>query len=266
MDFVKIVYRHRNRFLNSEELLENLENISKETLDDVDLNELEIIKKDVNDIIKNTKITLDDEEIKRSKSANNILKKLKIIIDNPTNNDVPIMDKLQEKCEKIEKHEVIKRDSGNRYEELDKYLENCNLFKKYYNNMSDEELLNFITNYIKMPIPFKLSTEKLDDLIEIGIKLNDKEKLWRLAFNYAEYGIDTNKIEDYFIKIRDDNYLIELISAIKEYLNVDRIMDKVLDTNDDKFIHACANYATELELFTWDELKEKLKKYQNNKM
>lgn len=266
MDFVKIVYRYRNRFLNSEGLAESLKNISKETLDDGDLNELEIIKKDVNDIIKNTKITLDDEEINRSKSASNILKKLKIIINNPNNSDVPIMDKLQEGYENIKKREIIKRDSGNRYVELDNYLENCDLFRKYYNNMSDEELLNFITNYIKMPNPFKLSKEKLDDLIDIGIKQNNKEKLWRLAFNYAGHGIDISKIEDYYVNERDDYYLIELISAVKEYLNVDEIMDKVLDTKDDKFIHACANYATDLELFTWDELKEKLIKHQNNKM
>lgn len=117
MDFVKIVYRYRNRFLNSEGLAESLKKISKETLDDGDLNELEIIKKDVNDIIKNTKITLDDEEINRSKSASNILKKLKIIINNPNNSDVPIMDKLQEGYENIKKREIIKRDSGNRYVE-----------------------------------------------------------------------------------------------------------------------------------------------------
>lgn len=266
MDFVKIVYKYRNRYLNSEDLVKSLENISKETLDDVDLNELEIIKKDVNDIIKNTKITLDNEEIRRREETDKIINILEKILNNPDSTDKKVLDKLREKYNSFKEQEMIKRDSGNRYVEIDNYLENCDLFKKYYNNMSDEELLNFITNYIKMPNPFKLSKEKLDDLIEIGLKQNNKEKLWRLAFNYAEYGIDTSKIEDYYINERDDYYLIELISAIKEYLNVDEIMDKVLDTNDDKFIHACASYATKLELFTWDELKEKLKKHQNNKM
>ncbi len=266
MDFVKIVYRYRNRYLNSEDLVESIENISKEELNDIDLNELEIIKNDVNDIIKNTKITLDDEEIRRRKETDKIINILEKILNNPNNDDNDALDRIKEKYNSFKEQEMIKRDSGNRYVELDNYLENCDLFKKYYNNMSDEELLNFITNYIKMPNPFKLSKEKLDDLIDIGLKQNNKEKLWRLAFNYAEYGIDTSKIEDYYINERDDYYLIELISAIKEYLNVDRIMDKVLDTNDDKFIHACANYATKLELFTWDELKEKLKQHQNNKM
>lgn len=266
MDFVKIVYRYRNRYLNSEDLVESIENISKEELNDIDLNELEIIKNDVNDIIKNTKITLDDEEIRRRKETDKIINILEKILNNPNNDDNDALDRIKEKYNSFKEQEMIKRDSGNRYVELDNYLENCDLFKKYYNNMSDEELLNFITNYIKMPNPFKLSKEKLDDLIDIGIKQNNKEKLWRLAFNYAEYGIDTSKIEDYYINERDDYYLIELISAVKEYLNVDRIMDKVLDTNDDKFIHACANYATKLELFTWDELKEKLKQHQNNKM
>lgn len=266
MDFVKIVYRYRNRYLNSEDLVESIENISKEELNDIDLNELEIIKNDVNDIIKNTKITLDDEEIRRRKETDKIINILEKILNNPNNDDNDALDRIKEKYNSFKEQEMIKRDSGNRYVELDNYLENCDLFKKYYNNMSDEELLNFITNYIKMPNPFKLSKEKLDDLIDIGLKQNNKEKLWRLAFNYAEYGIDTSKIEDYYINERDDYYLIELISAVKEYLNVDRIMDKVLDTNDDKFIHACANYATKLELFTWDELKEKLKQHQNNKM
>lgn len=209
---------------------------------------------------------MDDEEIRRRKETDKIINILEKILNNPDSTDKKFLDKLREKYKSFKEQEMIKRDSGNRYVEIDNYLENCDLFKKYYNNMSDEELLNFITNYIKMPNPFKLSTEKLDDLIEIGLKQNNKEKLWRLAFNYAEYGIDTSKIEDYYINERDDYYLIELISAIKEYLNVDEVMDKVLDTNDDKYIHACANYATKLELFTWDELKEKLKKHQNNKM
>lgn len=266
MDFVKIVYRYRNRYLNSEDLVESLENISKESLEDGDLNELEIIKKDVNDIIKNTKITLDDEEIRRRKEATKIINILEKIINNNDSTDKKVLDKLREKYNSFKEQEKIKRDSGNRYVELDNYLENCDLFRKYYNSMSDEKLLNFITNYIKMPNPFKLSKEKLDDLINIGIKQNNKEKLWRLAFNYAGHGMDISKIEDYYVNERDDYYLIELISAIKEYLNVDEIMDKVLDTKDDKFIHACANYATDLELFTWDELKEKLIKHQNNKM
>lgn len=181
MDFVKIVYKYRNRYLNSEDLVESLENISKETLEDVDLNELEIIKKDIIDIIKNTKITLDDEEIRRRKETDKIINILEKILNNPDSTDKKVLDKLREKYNSYKEQEMIKRDSGNRYVELDNYLENCDLFRKYYNNMSDEELLNFITNYIKMPNPFKLSKEKLDDLIDIGLKQNNKEKLWALS-------------------------------------------------------------------------------------
>ena len=136
MDFVKIVYRYRNRYLNSEDLVESIENISKEELNDIDLNELEIIKNDVNDIIKNTKITLDDEEIRRRKETDKIINILEKILNNPNNDDNDALDRIKEKYNSFKEQEMIKRDSGNRYVELDNYLENCDLFKKYYNHLT----------------------------------------------------------------------------------------------------------------------------------
>lgn len=263
MDFLDIVYKYRNRFINSEELVNKIENINKDNLDKDDLVSLDNILVDVKNIIKNTKITLDEVEINKRKEIQKNIKVLEDVLNNSKNKDEMTIKFIKENLSSLKEEENIVRDSGNRYEEIKKYLENSKLFKKYYDNISDNDLLNLITHYITVPNPFKLSSEKLNDLIDLGIKIDSMEKLLRLAFSYGVSGLDTSKIVDYFINKRDDYYLIELICAIEVNLDVDKIMNKVLDTNDDKFIRDCGNYAIRLGLFSKEELENKLNEYNN---
>ena len=122
--------------------------------------------------------------------------------------------------------------------------------------MSDLEFLEFITHFIQTPFPPKINQELFDDLVRVGIKQDKREALWRLAVNYNGKGKDFTNIENYFIEKKDDYYLIELISVVKEDLNIEELIKKVINTNDKKFMINCYNRAKKLSLFTDEELKK----------
>ena len=73
------------------------------------------------------------------------------------------------------------------------------------------------------------SQEEFDKLVKVGIEKDEREWLWRLAFNYERSKINFDNIVDYFIKKKDGYYLAELISAIGECLNIDSIINKIVD-------------------------------------
>lgn len=79
-----------------------------------------------------------------------------------------------------------------------------------------------------------------------------------MAFNYNGKKKNFSNIEDYFIEKRDDYYLTELISAVQEDLNIDKLIKKVINTKDKKFINSCGNRAKNIGIFTEEEF-EKLK-------
>ena len=90
-------------------------------------------------------------------------------------------------------------------------------------------MLEFIAQNIQAPFPPNLTQEEFDRLVKVGIENDEREWLWRLAFNYERRKINFDEIVDYFIKKKDGYYLTELISAVGEYLNIDSIFDKIED-------------------------------------
>lgn len=76
--------------------------------------------------------------------------------------------------------------------------------------MNDFELLEFITQFISVPITPNISQEAFDDLVLVGIKEDKRESLWRLAMNYNQKRKDFSKIEDYFIKKETVTILLNL--------------------------------------------------------
>lgn len=77
--------------------------------------------------------------------------------------------------------------------------------------------------------------DNLNSLINKYIREKDKENLWNLAFKYQNK-INLERIANYFINEKDSYYLCELISIVAEFLDLDNIFDKIIDTNDDNFI------------------------------
>lgn len=102
--------------------------------------------------------------------------------------------------------------------------------------MNDYELLEFIVQYISVPMPPEIDQKAFDALAQIAIDKDEREWLQRLAFNYNGKNKNFSLIEDYFIKVKDDYYLTELISAIQEDLDMKKLKKKVLDTKDNAFI------------------------------
>ena len=126
--------------------------------------------------------------------------------------------------------------------------------------MNDLELLEFITQYISVPMPPILIQDEFDDLARIGIERDMREALWRLAFNYHHKEIDFTLIEDYFILKRDDYYLTELISAVEEDLDKDKLINKIIDTLDKDFIYQVAQTGYQIGIFSDEEIKEIIRK------
>ena len=140
------------------------------------------------------------------------------------------------------------KDGGKLYESIYILLADNKLINHYWESINDYELLEFIAQYISVPIPPQIDQEKFNDLVKVGIKNNEREWLWRLAFNYNRKNKDFSLIEDYFIEKKDSYYLTELISAVREDLDMKKLKEKVLATNDKKFITSVKKILKDYEI------------------
>ena len=144
---------------------------------------------------------------------------------------------IDEQNKLIEEIKVINKNIQKEIEEYDRWFKiaNCinenSYFNKIYESLTDYELLEFIAQYISAPFPPNLTQEEFDRLVNIGIEKDEREWLWRLAFNYEGKSININSIAKYFIDKKDVYYLVELICAVKNNLNIDEIID-MIDDND----------------------------------
>ena len=68
-------------------------------------------------------------------------------------------------------------------------------------------------------------------------------------------------IEDYFILKKDVYYLTELVSAVEDDLDLNRLVDKVIETKDKEFINEIIKKGYYLKDLFSEEAKEKLSKF-----
>lgn len=260
MDLVNIIYKYVNRFINSKELINLLENIDKTKFSSDEVKKIDMLLKDVKKVVDTIPNEIDEIEKNRISNLNHIIELFEKNIDN---------DSLSEENKKlVEKHynSLLKdkehiKDCGPRYEKMVELLNNNSVYIKYAKSMNDLELLEFITQYISVPLYIPLiNQEAFDDLVTAGIKEDKRESLWRLAMNYNRKGKDFTKIVDYLIEKRDHYYLAELISGVEEDLDLDKIITKALKTNDLEFIKKVATTPYLDPIFT-DEQKNKVKEF-----
>lgn len=254
MDLVNIIYRYVNRFINSEELIRLLENIDETKFSESDFKKIKKLLEEVKKVIETVPIEIDQIEIKRMSSLNNILEKLEKAKSNDQNSK-EMKEFIEKKYSSLSKDKDEIRDSGPRYERLSELLLNNSVYINYYKKMNDLELLEFIAQNISAPMPPNIDQEKFENLVAVGIKEDKRESLWRLAFNYNGKKKDFTCIEDYFIEKRDDYYLTELISIVEEDLNMDALIEKVINTKDKKFIIACGVRVKRIGIFTDEQIK-----------
>lgn len=247
MDLVSLMYKYINRFINSDELLESLEELDLNNFTD---EEKASIKKLIDDI-KSIKDKIPNEVDEIEKNRIEINEKYVNGIDKILQNNT-LENKLKEKFLKIreglleDKKKV--KDGGKLYESLFTLLADNDLINYYYDLLNDYELLEFIAQYISVPMPPQISQEKFDKIVKVGIENDEREWLWRLAFNYNEKNKDFSLIEDYFIEKRDDYYLTELISAVRDDLNMKKLKKKVIATKDKKFINKVKSTLKDYEI------------------
>lgn len=247
MDLVSLMYKYINRFINSDELLESLEELDLNNFTD---EEKASIKKLIDDI-KSIKDKIPNEVDEIEKNRLEINEKYVNGIDKILQNNT-LENKLKEKFLKIreglleDKKKV--KDGGKLYESLFTLLADNDLINYYCDLLNDYELLEFIAQYISVPMPPQISQEKFDKIVKVGIENDEREWLWRLAFNYNRKNKDFSLIEDYFIEKRDDYYLNELISAVREDLNMKKLKKKVIATKDKKFINKVKSTLKDYEI------------------
>lgn len=247
MDLVSLMYKYINRFINSDELLESLEELDLNNFTD---EEKASIKKLIDDI-KSIKDKIPNEVDEIEKNRIEINEKYVNGIDKILQNNT-LENKLKEKFLKIreglleDKKKV--KDGGKLYESLFTLLADNDLINYYCDLLNDYELLEFIAQYISVPMPPQIDQEKFNDHVKVGIENDEREWLWRLAFNYNEKNKDFSLIEDYFIEKRDDYYLTELISAVREDLNMKKLKKKVIATKDKKFINKVKSTLKDYEI------------------
>lgn len=235
MDLVTLMYKYINRFINSDELLKSLEELDLNKFTDEEkitinklINDIKIIKdKTVNEI--------DEIEKNRLETIERIVSNINIILESD-NLEKDLREKIEHRKEYLLEDKKKVKDGGKLYESIYILLADNKLINHYWNLMNDYELLEFIAQYISVPIPPQIDQEKFNDLVKVGIKNNEREWLWRLAFNYNRKNKDLSLLEDYFIEKKDSYYLTELISAVREDLDMKKLKEKVLATKDKKFI------------------------------
>ena len=264
MDLVNLMYKYINRFINSDELLEELKKLELNHYSKEEEQEIKQLILDVQNIKNTTPNEIDDIERKRLGNIEHFLGLIEQAENTDLNDDLKKL--VQKKKAQFLKDRNKVYDAGALFQSIFDLLTNHDLIGRYAKAMNDLELLEFITQYISVPMPPILTQDKFNDLVRIGIKRDMREDLWRLAFNYNHKEIDFTLIEDYFILKRDDYYLTELISAVEEDLNEDKLIDKIIDTLDKDFIDQVVQTGYQIGIFSDEEIKEIIRKCLEKKL
>ena len=216
-ELLNICYKFFNRFITSNELIKQLNEINTNK----EINNLII---EINKIICNTTNEVDEYVIKKKESIKNLIDKLEQIPKDDEN-----MKFITNQLDSLKKDYAKEIDSHERWFQITDCIDQNEYFNKCFESMSDYELLNFITQDIKAPFPPQIEQKQFDRLVKVGIEKDEREALWRLAFNYEERDINFDDIVNYFIKVKDGYYIAELISAVGECLDIDGIIDNIND-------------------------------------
>lgn len=249
IELLNICYRFFNRFITADKLIEQLSNIDKNNLSKNDIYETNKIISDIKIIVSNIPNEADEYVIKEKEKIKRLINKIEQI---PMDNN---SDFLNRQLNYLKKDYDREMDSQERWFAITDYINKNDYFTKTFESLTDYELLEFIAQNIQAPFPPNLTQEEFDKIVKVGIEKDEREWLWRLAFNYESRKINFDKIVDYFIKKKDGYYLAELISAVGENLNIDSIIDKI---NDNELIEDLKERKDVIDSYISDEQFNKL--------
>ena len=215
-EFLNTCYRFFNRYITVLELIQQLNNLKGKEMRNL-LNEIVKISEEYPN-------SEDEIVVIERKKTNNLINKLDKI---PRNDDE--LESLYKAIDNMKKYNQKEKDSYERWYKVFCLINDNDYFNSCYEELSSYELLEFIAQYIKAPFPPKLSQDEFEELVKVGMEHDHREWLWRLAFNYVDKEISVDSVVDYFINVKDGYYLVETISAMGEYLDIDKIFAKIDD-------------------------------------
>ena len=218
---LNICYKFFNRFITADRLIEQLTNMDKSKITKEEQNKL---IEEIKTIAKNVPNEMDEFVIQNKDKTKNMIDKLKNIPKDDKNFDF-----LNKYLENLKKDYEKGTDSYERWFKITDCINKNNYFNKVFESLTDYELLEFIAQNISAPFPPNLNQEEFDKLVKVGIEKDEREWLWRLAFNYESRNINFDLIVKYFINKKDGYYLTELISAVGDCLDIDKIIDMIDD-------------------------------------
>ena len=107
---------------------------------------------------------------------------------------------------------------------------------EYEITIEEKEIIKYLKNNLDYELP-TLTQDRFDNLVDyiIANEESNKELLWRLCGNYDESTLNFNKVIDYYIDLRDDGYLAELISYMGDSLDYQHLVNKMIEINDKEF-------------------------------
>ncbi len=223
-ELLNICYKFFNRFITADKLIEELTNMDTTDLSKKNIEEQKKLIKEIKTIAQNIPNEIDEYVIQKKDQIKNMIDRFE---------NIPKDDKnlvfLNKHLENLKKDYEKEMDSHERWFRITDCINKNSYFNKVFESLTDYELLEFIAQNISAPFPPNLTQEEFDRLVKIGIEKDKREWLWRLAFNYENSNINFDSIVEYFIRKKDGYYLAELISAVGERLNIDKIMDMIND-------------------------------------
>ena len=221
-ELLNICYKFFNRFITADKLIEELTNMDTTDLSKKNIEEQKKLIKEIKTIAQNIPNEIDEYVIQKKDQIKNMIDRFENIPKDDKN-----LDFLNKHLENLKKDYEKEMDSHERWFKITDCINKNSYFNKVFESLTDYELLEFIAQNISAPFPPNLTQEEFDRLVKIGIEKDKREWLWRLAFNYENSNINFDSIVEYFIKKKDGYYLAELISAVGECLNIDKIIDMI---------------------------------------
>lgn len=256
IELLNIIYKFFNRYITANELIDNISNMEKNNLSNEENECINKLLKEIKEVEKNNPNQNDDYIKNKKESIKGLLDKFDSVPKNDDN-----LEALTNQIDDLKKEYAKEMDSKDRWTAITKCIAHNDYFNEIYDNLTDYELLKFIGQYIKASYPPELSQEEFDRIVKVGISNDEREYLWRLAFNYEDFDLDFDEIVDYFIKINDGYYLSELICAVNRNIDVDSIIDKI---ENKKLLEDLLNREDYLIGYITNEQFNKIKEKLNN--
>ena len=249
-ELLNICYKFFNRFIIAEQLIEMLSDMDRKTLSNEELEKIDELINEIKTIANNNPNEVDEYIIRKKEKIKRLIEKLDSIPKNEENKEL-----LEKQITNLKNDYDTEIDSHKRWFGIIDCINKNDYFNTCFENLSQYELLEFIAQNIKAPFPPQLNQEEFENLVRVGIENDKREWLWRLAFNYEESNLNFDSIIDYFIEMKDGYYIVELISAVGEYLDIDNIFDKI---NDKELIEDLKNRKDIMDYYVSEEQFDKL--------